>query len=65
MYEVEIFCWDQKPMINLYAKEQVGGLTKDWIAQAEGTWSLSLSSGISHSKWTVYVFIPTNEFWRH
>ncbi|WP_374789018.1 COG3904 family protein [Brucella oryzae] len=45
VYEVEIFCWDQKPMINLYAKEQVGGLTKDWIAQAEGTWSLSLSSG--------------------
>jgi len=45
VYEVEFFCWDKKPMINLYAKEKIGGLSKDWIAQAEGTWSLSLPSG--------------------
>lgn len=45
VYEVEIFCWDKKPMINLYAKEQIGGLSTDWIAQAEGTWNLSLPSG--------------------
>ncbi|MEN3145225.1 hypothetical protein ABDF71_24865 [Ochrobactrum sp. WV_118_8] len=45
VYEVEFFCWDKKPMINLYAKEQIGGLSKDWIAQAEGTWNLSLPSG--------------------